>query len=43
VGERKYMWTRWWEEIVRVLYYQQSPLRPDRHGLDREALSVLPS
>jgi O-antigen biosynthesis protein len=43
VGERKYMWTRWWEEIVRVLYYQQSPLHPYRHGLDREALSVLPS
>jgi GT2 family glycosyltransferase len=41
VGERKYMWTRWWGEVVRVLYYQQSPLHSERHGLDREALSVL--
>lgn len=42
VGERKYMWTRWWGEVVRVLYYQQSPLHSERHGLDRETLSVLP-
>jgi cellulose synthase/poly-beta-1,6-N-acetylglucosamine synthase-like glycosyltransferase len=43
VGERRYMWTRWWGEVVRALYYQQSPLHPDHHALDREALSVLPS
>jgi GT2 family glycosyltransferase len=39
--EIEYVWTRWWEELVRSLYYQRSPLRPEYHGLDREALSVL--
>jgi O-antigen biosynthesis protein len=42
VWEKRYMWARWWGEVVRVLYYQQSPLHPDHHGMDREALSVLP-
>ena len=42
VGEIRYMWTRWWGELVRTLYYQRSPLHPEHHGLDKEALSVLP-
>jgi GT2 family glycosyltransferase len=39
-GEVRYMWCRWWNELVQSLYYQRSPLHPAYHGLDKEALSV---
>jgi len=39
-GEVWYMWSRWWNELVQLLYYQRSPLHPAYHGLDKEALSV---
>jgi GT2 family glycosyltransferase len=41
--EIEYMWNRWWGRLVQALYYQRSPLHPKYHGLDRAALSVLPS
>jgi O-antigen biosynthesis protein len=42
-GEVRYMWSRWWNELVRSLYYQHSPLHPAYHGLGKEALSVASS
>jgi len=41
VGEIRYMWNRWWGELVRSLHYERSPLHPAHHGLDREALAVI--
>jgi GT2 family glycosyltransferase len=39
-GEVRFMWSRWWTELVQSLYYQHSPLHPAYHGLDKEALLV---
>jgi glycosyltransferase involved in cell wall biosynthesis len=41
--EIKYVWSRWWAELVRMLHYRKSPLHPAHHGLEKEALFVLPS
>ncbi len=32
-GEIGYMWRRWWEELVRLLYYRWSPLHAGNNGV----------
>lgn len=36
VEEIEYMWRRWWEYLVQLLYYRWSPLHTARHGAGAE-------
>jgi O-antigen biosynthesis protein len=41
--EIEYVWNRWWARLVRLLYYQRSPLDQAHHGLEKGALFASPS
>jgi O-antigen biosynthesis protein len=41
--EIEYVWSRWWARLVRLLYYQRSPLDHAHHGLEKGALFASPS
>lgn len=40
-GEIAYMWRKWWDELVRVLYYRWVPVYTARYGVERDTLTLL--
>ena len=42
VEEIEYMWRRWWEQLVQLLYYRWSPLHTAHHGAVAEWPILLP-